>query len=57
MGLGCPWKGHLTPGWRQLSAQGWVYAALGMGGLIPSTEQEETRIIYLHLSFGILSDI
>ncbi len=29
MGLGRPWEVHLTPAWRKLSVQGWVYTALG----------------------------
>lgn len=29
MGLGRPWEVHLTPVWRKLSVQGWVYTALG----------------------------
>ena len=43
MGLGYPWKGHLTPGWRQLSSHGWVYAALGMGGPKPSVKYMDVR--------------
>ena len=57
MGLGCPWKGHLTPGWRQLSAQGWVYAALGMGSPILSAKLEIAGIIHQYLRFEIVSNI